>query len=131
MVSIGCGHWTTTQVLFSFLISFGITCGMLYQWVQGSKDLDEAFARNRHLTPAGWAHALYMVIALEVLILFYWFTPREFSSSLIRAIMSIALMVHVVLGIALPDLNTNKTLHKGTIITVIVAWLLILVCWLH
>lgn len=87
-------EWTARDIAAATLCGTIVTIVMA--WTFTMHNTPEAHMLNHTITPAGWVHLLYMLIALPVFILFYFFTSGPAAAVLIFA--GAGLILHIVLS---------------------------------
>jgi hypothetical protein len=86
--------WRPHSIFASLTIGF-VSAGLL-SWLYTLSVIPEAHVQNHQLTPAGWAHLLYMAIAVAIFVQFLFFSENV-STSLLLAV-SALLIAHVFIG---------------------------------
>lgn len=87
-------QWSTFEWTVALAVGAIASVGMHYMYTLGTTP--EAHVRDGRLTLAGWIHALYMAVALAVLILFYLTTDPV--SKQLMWFSTVLLIVHVMIG---------------------------------
>ena len=123
--------WNPNTVLLVLTGSAVINLIPIFFWAKESTEEPSAWNVNGKVTPAGWIHYGYTVVAMTVIILFYFSTPREMISQRASAIVSGLLVVHVFLGFWCTEWITQKRIRPQAWIIVFALWTLILFGWLH
>ena len=123
--------WSVSDIISSLAVGVALGMMMCIAWSKGSKRMDESMARNGVLTPAGFVHALYMSIALAVLMLFYFFTPANVTSPIVVNLISIGIIIHLVFALIMPELHTFKRISAGAAISTAIAVGFVVWRWEH
>ncbi|MDB5245091.1 MAG: hypothetical protein JWN90_196 [Parcubacteria group bacterium] len=131
LISRGLPYWDRTDYVVSGTISLILTVCMVIFWGIGSRTMDDSFTKNGWPTACGVLHALYMFVAIAVLILYYAFTPVAVTTPLFRGVISIALMIHIIAGIIQPDWHANGKVSRTTWVIAVCAWIILLAAWLR
>jgi hypothetical protein len=93
-------QWSGWSIICASVVSVIITAVMHIMWVKGAVLMPEALTHDGKLTEAGGFHAGYMMIALVIIVLFY-FATESISREHIIAI-SVLLAIHLVVGTHVP-----------------------------
>jgi hypothetical protein len=124
-------QWSRLSFAMMFMASWSITIPLGLLWMNGSKQTPEALAHDGYMTKAGNVHIIFMVLALTVILLFYFFTNAP-----IRILKNISIIIalhvfaasHIPLSILKPKWykgsNYKDPLSWGTFIavTALLAW---------
>jgi hypothetical protein len=114
-------EWNRVSIIQATLtsaVAFAIICET---WRRGSVHVYDFCVINRKIMPAGWLHYVYGVIALTVIILALFYTPKEVLRSEISLIV-ILLMIHIGLGTFLPEWVSQKKISAASIVPACSLW---------
>lgn len=87
-------RWKPLAIVIVSTGALAVTIAMTWSYTKSS--LPEAHVVDQSATPAGWAHAAYMWIALTVVALF--FTQQPAASLRLRLVVSWLILAHVFIG---------------------------------
>jgi hypothetical protein len=118
-------QWRLRHIAVSVFL--GLIFSALLSWSYIFSTIPEAHVRNHSLTGVGQIHLVYMLMALAIFTLFYWFTSKV--SFGLASLVSVLLILHVFVGthMALSLLNTRLALpwYTGRPTESALGWLLI------
>ncbi len=109
-------EWTTSAWMLMLVAGGIMSAGM--HWVYTHGTTPEAHVLDHGLTAAGWIHAVYMTVALAILLLFYLGT-RNPSPTLMwwtTGLLTLHLAIgnHFVLGLLAPEWYPDRPLANPT-----------------
>lgn len=121
-------QWSMSECAAYAGISAIVSCVLHFWWAHDPSPV--WLARNKRLTPAGWVHLSYMIMALAVILLFYFRTARISPYFLIACTIVLAihalLATHIQLDIAKPRWWKARPLsYPITWITIALTWTLL------
>ncbi len=119
--------WVRKHIGVAIILA-AILGGMMFRsWNGSSKDVYDSFARNGTALLNGWVHYIYMVIALTVILMFYYSTPRVGFGAATGV--TLLLLLHVAVGMFQPRMYAWHYIDKKTTQQFFIVVLLLIVSW--
>jgi len=103
--------WGEGEMVICFIVALLIGAGMFKMWTDGSREAWDPFGQDGRATANGWIHFGYMVFCLTVVLLFYFGTAG--TTGVERGIVTLALFVHVVIGVLQPEFYVWGEIARG------------------
>jgi len=120
-------QWSAKSILLAAVVSLVFTIIMCVVWVKGGFTTPESLTHDGTLTIAGWLHAVYMLGALAIILLFYFATSRLTSTPVI--IVSLILAAHVVIANHIPLSLIGPDWYNGRNYRDLSTWAMVIVIW--
>lgn len=105
--------WTYKPVVIALVVGYAISSVMHVTYKRGGIRVPNWAAHGGELTMAGVMHAAYMGWVLAILLAFYFATPIVSARS--AEIVTVALMVHLVLGVIQPAIVAGDRLSAPSV----------------
>lgn len=124
-------QWSLTQISAMLSVSAMVTISMCLMWIHLGKTTPESLSHNGLLTLAGFIHAIYMIIALTIILLFFFYSNIALWHMIIIAIIlgfHIIIGNHIILSLVSPPWYKGKN-HRDLSVWSQLAVIWILMAW--
>lgn len=120
-------QWSTKSILLMVIVSLVITRLMCAIWIKSGYAMPESLTHDGMLTIAGWLHAVYMLGALAIILLFYFATSCLTSTPVI--IVSLILAAHVVIASHIPLSLIGPDWYNSRNYRDLSTWTMVIMIW--